>query len=393
MRRLRPLAAFVVAAVATLGLSARLVTRADAQSTDKQQQLQQQVNESGAAEDAARARFADAQAVREKAQTQLADVTARLGAANDRLAAAQANVDRLGFEALVLQVKVDATQKKLTAARNDIRKSAVLLYRHGSGTAMIGLLSSTDGSGALVEGKQYLQRLSDKRQADARRVTKLKEQLDTQRAAVAQQKQDADAARAAAADEKAQLDSLAAQQAQARDAAESAVQVENAALGAAIAQHDEAEAALAAESQRIAELAQSVGDGPALGDGTFIRPVPGPITSGFGSRTDPITGATAYHAGLDIGAPCGTPIKAAGTGNVVTAGFNSGGYGNMTLINHGNGLSTLYGHQSSIIVSAGQSVTQGQVIGYVGSTGKSTGCHLHFEVRVGGNPVDPSGYL
>jgi murein DD-endopeptidase MepM/ murein hydrolase activator NlpD len=65
----------------------------------------------------------------------------------------------------------------------------------------------------------------------------------------------------------------------------------------------------------------------------------------------------------------------------------------MTLINHGNGLSTLYGHQSSIIVSAGQSVTQGQVIGYVGSTGKSTGCHLHFEVRVGGNPVDPNGYL
>ena len=136
-----------------------------------------------------------------------------------------------------------------------------------------------------------------------------------------------------------------------------------------------------------------MGAGPSLGDGTFIWPVSGPITSGFGYRTDPITGATAYHAGLDIGAACGTPIKAAGTGVILSAGFNSGGYGNMTLINHGNGLSTLYGHQSSIIVSAGQSVTQGQVIGYVGSTGKSTGCHLHFEVRVGGNPVDPSGYL
>ena len=119
----------------------------------------------------------------------------------------------------------------------------------------------------------------------------------------------------------------------------------------------------------------------------------GPITSGFGYRTDPITGATAFHSGLDLGSPCGTPIKAAGTGVILTAGFNDGGYGNMTLINHGNGLSTLYGHQSSIIVSEGQSVTQGQVIGYVGSTGKSTGCHLHFEVRVGGNPVDPNGYL
>ena len=147
-----------------------------------------------------------------------------------------------------------------------------------------------------------------------------------------------------------------------------------------------------AESDRLAALLQSSGDGPALGDGTFIRPVSGPITSGFGYRTDPVTGGTVYHAGLDIGAPCGTPIKAAGTGSVVAAGPN-GGYGNMTVINHGNGLSTVYGHQSSIIVSPGQSVTQGQVIGYVGSTGKSTGCHLHFEVRVSGNPVDPTGYL
>src|SRR5207237_5049361 len=147
------------------------------------------------------------------------------------------------------------------------------------------------------------------------------------------------------------------------------------------------------ESDRLAAQIQAAGNGPVQGDGTFIRPVAGPITSPYGYRTDPVTGATAFHSGIDIGASCGTPIKAAGTGSVITAGFNSGGYGKMTLINHGNGLSTLYGHQSSIIVSAGQGVTQGQVIGYVGSTGKSTGCHLHFEVRVNGNPVDPMGYL
>ncbi|HEY3672948.1 MAG TPA: M23 family metallopeptidase [Acidimicrobiia bacterium] len=393
MPRLRPLAALVLAAVATLGVSARAGTRAAAQQSDKQQQLQQQVSESSAAEDAARAKVVDAQAQRAKLDGALADVTTRLAAADDRLASAQATVDRLGLEALALQLKAAATHKKLEVARDDVRRSAVLLYRHGDGETMIGLLSSTDGSGALVEGKHYLQRVNDKRQGDARRVTKLKDQLDAQHDAVASQQQEADAARAAAADEKAQLDELAAQQARARDAAANALDVENAALGSAVAQHDEAEAELAAESQRIAEVAQAAGDGPALGDGTFIRPVPGPITSGYGYRTDPITGATAYHSGIDIGAPCGTPIKAAGTGMILTAGFNSGGYGNMTLINHGNGLSTLYGHQSSIIVSAGQSVTQGQVIGYVGSTGKSTGCHLHFEVRVGGNPVDPNAYL
>jgi murein DD-endopeptidase MepM/ murein hydrolase activator NlpD len=389
MCRLRPLAALLFAAAATLGFSARAL----AQQGDQQQQLQQQVNESGAAEDAARAKVVDAQAQRQKFDNALADVTTRLAAANDRLVAAQATVDRLGAEAAALQVKLDATAKKLVAARDAVRHSAVLLYQHGDGTEMIGLLGSTDGSGDLVEGKHYLQRVSDKRQGDAKRVTRLKQQLDAQRDAVAQQKQQADAARAAAADEKAQLDNLAAQQASARDAADNALQVENAALGDAISQHDQAEAALAAESARIAELAQSAGGGPSLGDGTFIWPVSGPITSGFGYRTDPITGATAYHAGLDIGAACGTPIKAAGTGVILSAGFNSGGYGNMTLINHGNGLSTLYGHQSSIIVSAGQSVTQGQVIGYVGSTGKSTGCHLHFEVRVNGKPVDPRGYL
>jgi murein DD-endopeptidase MepM/ murein hydrolase activator NlpD len=164
-------------------------------------------------------------------------------------------------------------------------------------------------------------------------------------------------------------------------------------VGTLRAQQDQIESDLQAESDRIAQLARDSGGGAPMGNGTFIWPVNAPITSGFGYRTDPVTGAQAFHSGLDLGAACGTPIKAAGTGVVISAGFNTGGYGNMTLINHGGGLSTLYGHQSSIIVSAGQNVSQGQVIGYVGSTGKSTGCHLHFEVRVNGNPVDPRGYL
>ena len=132
---------------------------------------------------------------------------------------------------------------------------------------------------------------------------------------------------------------------------------------------------------------------PSYGNGTFIRPIAGaPITSGFGYRTDPITGKQAFHSGIDFGASCGTPIHAAGSGKVLSAAPNDG-YGNATVINHGGGLATLYGHQSAFAVSAGQVVTQGQVIGYVGSTGKSTGCHLHFEVRVNGNPVNPLGYL
>jgi murein DD-endopeptidase MepM/ murein hydrolase activator NlpD len=118
----------------------------------------------------------------------------------------------------------------------------------------------------------------------------------------------------------------------------------------------------------------------------LIWPVSGPINSPYGMRWGSL------HPGIDIGAGTGTPIKAAASGRVVVAGY-SGGYGNLTVIDHGNGIVTAYAHQSSLAASAGQQVAQGQVIGYVGSTGFSTGPHLHFEVRVNGSPVDPLGYL
>jgi murein DD-endopeptidase MepM/ murein hydrolase activator NlpD len=122
------------------------------------------------------------------------------------------------------------------------------------------------------------------------------------------------------------------------------------------------------------------------GSGRLIWPVNGSFTSPFGMRWGRL------HAGIDIAAPTGTPIRAADSGGVAIAG-SVGGYGNYTCINHGGGFSTCYGHQSSIGISVGQAVRQGQVIGAVGSTGHSTGPHLHFETRVNGSPVDPMGYL
>ena len=118
----------------------------------------------------------------------------------------------------------------------------------------------------------------------------------------------------------------------------------------------------------------------------LIWPVSGPVTSPFGYRWGRL------HAGIDIGVPYGTPIHAAAAGTVVLAGW-TGGYGNYTCIDHGGGMATCYAHQSSYAVSNGAEVSQGQVIGYVGSTGHSFGAHLHFEVRINGNPVDPLGYL
>ncbi|MBC7330523.1 peptidoglycan DD-metalloendopeptidase family protein [bacterium] len=126
--------------------------------------------------------------------------------------------------------------------------------------------------------------------------------------------------------------------------------------------------------------------------GGFIYPVRGSITSGFGMRTHPIYHIKKMHTGIDISAHSGTPIKAAAGGEVVFAGW-WGGYGNVVIIDHGGGISTLYAHCSAIYVKKGQSVSQGEVIAAVGSTGLSTGPHLHFEVRKNGKPVDPLGYL
>lgn len=118
----------------------------------------------------------------------------------------------------------------------------------------------------------------------------------------------------------------------------------------------------------------------------FIWPVNGPVVSPFGMRWGRM------HTGIDIGVSYGTPIHAAAAGQVIYAGWMDG-YGNLVFIDHGRGISTGYAHQSSIAVSNGQSVAQGQVIGYVGCTGHCFGPHLHFEVRVNGSPVDPLGYL
>ena len=147
------------------------------------------------------------------------------------------------------------------------------------------------------------------------------------------------------------------------------------------------------EDGRLRPLPMPVLGGPAALDvGRLAWPVSGRVSSRFGWRIHPISGRRKLHTGLDIAAPTGRPITAAADGTVLVAG-NRGGLGLAVDIAHGGGLVTRYAHQSRLAVRAGQRVTRGQVIGYVGSTGMSTGPHLHFEVRVGGAPQDPLPWL
>ncbi|HXG75174.1 MAG TPA: peptidoglycan DD-metalloendopeptidase family protein [Gaiellaceae bacterium] len=148
--------------------------------------------------------------------------------------------------------------------------------------------------------------------------------------------------------------------------------------------------ALAAQSAALAARIREAGSS-STGTGTpsaagFVWPVNGPVVSGYGMRWGRL------HEGIDIAAASGTPIRAAAAGTVIHAGW-LGGYGNLVVVDHGNGLSTAYAHASAILVGVGQSVAQGETIALVGSTGNSSGPHLHFEVRVNGTAVDPLGYL
>jgi murein DD-endopeptidase MepM/ murein hydrolase activator NlpD len=123
-----------------------------------------------------------------------------------------------------------------------------------------------------------------------------------------------------------------------------------------------------------------------------LWPVVGPITSSFGERQDPFNGEGAFHAGVDISSSFGEPIRATADGTVEMAGMASG-YGREIVIDHGYGIKTVYGHMSGFAVTTGQQVSRGQVIGYVGMTGRSTGPHVHYEVRIRNTPVNPHKYL
>jgi murein DD-endopeptidase MepM/ murein hydrolase activator NlpD len=203
-----------------------------------------------------------------------------------------------------------------------------------------------------------------------------------------QTKRDAqDAARADVATEIAKTDSLRVEVVARKDeflSEQQTLQAQSDAITAQLKARVDAQRAAAAASGETVSLAPAAGG--------FVRPVAGPITSPFGYRIHPIYGTSILHAGVDIGADSGTPIKAAQAGVVVSAGWISG-YGNATIIDHGGGVTTLYGHQSALGVSAGDKVSQGQTIGRVGCTGSCTGPHLHFEVRINGTPVDPMPYI
>ncbi len=378
--------------VVALALSGSLASGAP--EDDRRQQLQDQIGEASAQEAAALQELFAISARKAEIDARVAELDAQVTAAEAKLAPLVAESERLLARTVELQAEIDATQAELVAAQAEFDESAAEMYRSArTGAAYdIVLASRPDEIG---RQDKYLDHVSEKRRRIVKRVQRLRNQLEVKSQQLAEEKAKADrateeaqAARDEIASLRSQIEPARAEAAQQQAAEQSAIED----IQARKTEFESELAALQAASDSISARLRALGSGPGAPGSCQARPVPGPITSGFGPRMHPILGYSRMHSGADMSAGSGTPIQSCRAGTVVIAG-GQGGYGNTVVVDHGGGMATLYAHQSSLNTSVGASVAAGDVIGYVGSTGMSTGPHLHFEVRLSGNPVDPAPYL
>jgi murein DD-endopeptidase MepM/ murein hydrolase activator NlpD len=283
---------------------------------------------------------------------------------------------------------------RLQRALVELGDRLVAIYEAGS-PDLVSVLLSADGFDDLVQRSAYLEAIQDQNETVVDRVRDLRDQTARLVEKLRETKETIEEARDAIAAEEAKIESARAGIEAQQGELEAVRGERQAVLDEVNSQHDHLEGIEQELSDKIQQqIAEATMGVPALPAGTpgaassagMVWPVNGILTSGFGYRWGRM------HEGIDIAVAEGTPIFAAASGTVILAAY-SGGYGNYTCIDHGGGLSTCYGHQAGYAVSSGSSVSQGQVIGYSGNTGSSTGPHLHFEVRINGAAVDPLGYL
>jgi len=309
-----------------------------------------------------------------------------------RLDAKQAELDEAVAELDVAKKRLEVVRARLKRAMVTLRQRLVAIYETGT-PDMLSVIVGANGYQELIDRTEYLERIHGMDEAVIDRVQQLRDQVQSTVRGLRSAKLRIEAARDTIAAER---DALATARSalQKRHTKLVAARREREALLSKISDHEQHLEGEVAEIQaEIAARLAPPGSLPAgpirYGSGHLIWPVDGPVVSGFGMRWGRM------HEGIDIAVPEGTPIRAADAGTVVLlqSESESGGYGNFTCLDHGGGLETCYAHQSSFAVSAGQTVSQGQVIGYSGCTGHCFGPHVHFEVRVGGVPTDPLGYL
>ena len=319
-------------------------------------------------------------------ETQELSSLSELKGLNDKMAQAKNDVDKTSMDLAAKEQELSQISAELNTKTQILNRRVALIYENSGSSFFeilfkakdfIDFISKLKMLGSIAkQDAQIIQDVKDKKNAD---LTVKNAMLDL----ITQQKKSKD-----------DISKLLAQSEQKQADIEKIYNQKNDLLSGAQADKNALLAMqnqLTAEESETARILESYKYGSAPGD-KFMWPVSGPIGSPFGMRVDPVLHAYRMHTGIDIPAPRGTPVKAADGGQVIQTSYDSG-YGNHILVYHGGGMATWYAHLQGFNCSVGQMVTRGQVIGFVGSTGLATGPHLHFEVRINGEPQNPLQYL
>ena len=360
----------------------------------------------------AHAKKTNAEAIIREITVKLATIQAQLDAANAELVRIHAQQAQVNQQMVVTKQELAVATQHLMERQQVLDKRVRAIYIHGQLNYLQVIMGAKDFSD-FANRLELLKRvvrsdyslLQEIRQQQAAIQLK-KDKLEAQRRQLASLESDALHTQQKIAEKKAEqqevMDEAKAQRA-AAEQMEAELQASSNDIMRRIQAHEAKIRAQQEAARRQAEAAARAAGRKAppvpvykpkvIGTGRLSRPCGGPVTSPFGYRIHPIFHTKIYHAGVDFGVPSGTPIHAADSGIVIYAGSGMRGYGNVVIIDHGGGLSTLYAHNSSLTVRAGQSVSKGQVIARAGSTGYATGPHCHFEVRRNGAPTNPMGYL
>lgn len=394
---------FAVASAPTAAAAAATAaktTKRQAEIKKQAESLRNQISEASAEEADLADRLDAAKARRAALDAEVAELNRQVAAVEADLASATSRLEEMSAELVRAQAKLESARVQLAEAKDVLRTRAVAAYvgqqpnlRAAAATVEL----RTDRDVAAYES--YVGKIVGKQQELVEQFRLLKAEAIELQQSIERQRDQARVQRDVVASRLADLEGvkgrldakrneIAAQEnSQAHLLAE--VRDRKADFAAELAQ-------LQAESESISAFLRGAQSGQAIvisGNGRLSYPIPGArITSTFGPRVHPIYGDVRMHTGIDFAAGSGVPIRAAADGVVLSAGVR-GGYGNTILLDHGGALATMYAHQSAFAVAAGARVAKGQVIGYVGSTGNSTGPHLHFEARVNGTPVNPMQFF
>ena len=310
----------------------------------------------------------------------------QINTVNNQIAAANAEIKEIEEEIALKDKEIDYSKEKF-------KERMRAIYISGDMTGGLEVILCSNGIQEFISNTVYLEAMGKYDQGLIDELVNDRQGYQEKKAQVEAHKKEIDAQKAELAKKKTELD---AQQKEAEELMKQ-IKADEEAYKKKQAENDLQMAKARAQLDALISKNNANSQNTEYYGGSFGWPTPGykRITSPFGPRTYTLNGrkVSSNHKGIDIGAPSGAKIVASNGGTVVTSAYNAGGYGNYVIIDHGGGKMTVYGHMSKRGVSVGQSVTKGQQIGKVGSTGRSTGPHLHFEIRINGTAVNPINYL